>query len=65
MYNKRKPRAPKILHLTKKNTEKKKQTGGLKNEAEIPNPPIQPAPVVSPGKPSKQIGSPIISITPL
>jgi hypothetical protein len=45
--------------------EKKKQTGGPKQEAEIPNPPSKPASVVTPGKSSKQIGSPIISVTPL
>jgi hypothetical protein len=45
--------------------EKKKQTGGPKQEAEIPNPPSKPASVVTPGKSSKQIGSPIVSVTPL
>jgi hypothetical protein len=45
--------------------EKKKQTGGPKQEAEIPNPPSKPASVVTPGKSSKQIGSPITSVTPL
>jgi hypothetical protein len=45
--------------------EKKKQTGGPKQEAEIPNPPSKPASVVTPGKSSKQIDSPIISVTPL
>jgi hypothetical protein len=45
--------------------EKKKQTGGLKQEAEIPNPPSKPASVVTPWKSSKQIDSPIVYVTPL
>ena len=47
------------------NQEKKKQTGGPKQEAEIPNPPSKLASVVTPGKSSKQIGSPIVFVSPL
>jgi hypothetical protein len=45
--------------------EKKKQTGAPKQEAETPNPTSKPTSVVTPGKSSKQIDSPIISVTPL
>jgi hypothetical protein len=45
--------------------EKKKQIGGPKQEAKIPNPPSKPTLVVTPGKSSKQIGNPIIYVTPL
>jgi hypothetical protein len=44
--------------------EKKKQTGGPKQEAETPNPTRKSTSVVTPGKSSKQIGSPIVSVTP-
>jgi hypothetical protein len=48
-----------------KNQEKKKETGDPEQEADIPNPSNKPAMVVTPEKPSKEISSPIVSITPL
>jgi hypothetical protein len=66
MYSKRKPRAQNILVLTKRKIRKRKRkSGDPKQEAEIPNPSNKPAKVVTLEKPSKEISSPIISITPL
>jgi hypothetical protein len=45
--------------------DKKEQTGGPKQEAETSNPPSEPTSVVTPGKSSKQVSNPIVSITPL
>jgi hypothetical protein len=45
--------------------EKKKQTGGPKQEDETPNPTRKSTSIVTPGKSSKQISSPIVSVTPL
>jgi hypothetical protein len=47
------------------NQEKKKQTDDPKQEAEIPNSPSKPTSVVTPGKSSKEIGSPIFFVTPV
>jgi len=47
------------------NQEKKKQTGDPKQELEILNPSSKPTSVVTPGKSSKEISSPIVSITAL
>jgi hypothetical protein len=49
----------------KEHQEKKEQTRGPKQEAETPNPLKKPTSVVTPGKSSKQIGNPIVSVTPL
>jgi hypothetical protein len=46
------------------NQEKKNQTGDPKQEAEIQNSPSKPASVVTPGKSSKEIDSPIIFSLP-
>jgi hypothetical protein len=45
--------------------EKKNKSRGPKQEAEIPNPTSKPSSVVTPGKSSKKISSPIVSVTPL
>jgi hypothetical protein len=45
--------------------EKKKQTGAPKQEAETPNPTSKSTSIVTPGKSSKQIDSPIVFVTPL
>jgi hypothetical protein len=47
------------------NQEKKKQVGDPKQEVKISNSPGKPASVVTPGKSSKEIDSPIVSVTPL
>jgi hypothetical protein len=44
---------------------RKEQTGGPKQEAETSNPLSEPTSVVTPGKSSKQVGNPIIFVTPL
>jgi hypothetical protein len=46
------------------NQEKKKQTGGPKQEAETPNPSSKPASEVTPGKSSKQIAVPSLLSLP-
>jgi hypothetical protein len=45
--------------------DKKEKTGGPKQEAETSNPPSEPTSVVTPGKSSKQVDNPIVSVTPL
>jgi hypothetical protein len=45
--------------------EEKKKTGDQKREAETSNPTSKSTSVVTPGKSSKKIGNPIVSVTPL
>jgi hypothetical protein len=45
--------------------DKEDQTGGPKQEYKASDPPSEPTSVVTPGKSSKQISNPIVSITPL
>jgi hypothetical protein len=45
--------------------DKKEKIGGPKQEAETSNPPSEPTSAVTPGKSSKQVGNPIVFVTPL